>query len=58
LFQTIRGSNSAETFGTLSAMTLPTIPTRLGGPGRPTIARVAERAGVSVPTVSKVINGR
>lgn len=26
--------------------------------GRPTIAHVAEQAGVSVPTVSKVINGR
>ncbi|MFL5682202.1 MAG: LacI family DNA-binding transcriptional regulator, partial [Chloroflexota bacterium] len=25
---------------------------------RPTIARVAAEAGVSVPTVSKVINGR
>jgi DNA-binding LacI/PurR family transcriptional regulator len=39
-------------------MTSPTIPTRQRGPGRPTIAHVAEQAGVSVPTVSKVINGR
>ena len=27
-------------------------------PSRPTIAQVAKQAGVSVPTVSKVINGR
>jgi DNA-binding LacI/PurR family transcriptional regulator len=28
------------------------------GPGRTTIAEIAEEAGVSVPTVSKVVNGR
>jgi DNA-binding LacI/PurR family transcriptional regulator len=39
-------------------MTSPTLETRRGGSGRPTIASVAAQAGVSVPTVSKVINGR
>ncbi|HLU29240.1 MAG TPA: LacI family DNA-binding transcriptional regulator [Glycomyces sp.] len=29
-----------------------------GAPGAVTIAQIAERAGVSIPTVSKVINGR
>ena len=39
-------------------MTSPTVGTKPRDPRRPTIARVAEQAGVSVPTVSKVINGR
>lgn len=39
-------------------MTTPTIEVKQARAGRPTIARVAAQAGVSVPTVSKVINGR
>jgi LacI family transcriptional regulator len=39
-------------------MTTPTIEVKGARAGRPTIARVAAQAGVSVPTVSKVINGR
>ena len=39
-------------------MTSPTLETKRGGSGRPTIANVAAQAGVPVPTVSKVINGR
>lgn len=35
-----------------------TIGARADGSGRPTIARIAAETGVSVPTVSKVINGR
>ena len=36
----------------------PTVPSPENGTGRVTIADVAVAAGVSVPTVSKVINGR
>ncbi len=39
-------------------MTTPDTDTKRRPAGRPTIARVAAQAGVSVPTVSKVINGR
>jgi DNA-binding LacI/PurR family transcriptional regulator len=39
-------------------MTSSTVGTKPGTSRRPTIAHVAEQAGVSVPTVSKVINGR
>ena len=39
-------------------MTSPVTGAKRRASGRPTIARVAAQAGVSVPTVSKVINGR
>jgi LacI family transcriptional regulator len=39
-------------------MTTPKTDMKRRPAGRPTIARVAAQAGVSVPTVSKVINGR
>src|SRR3954454_5535940 len=37
---------------------MPAPRTRTGSPDRPTVAELARLAGVSVPTVSKVINGR
>ncbi len=50
---------SVETFGTLSAMAAPALGPKARRPRRTTtIAQIAEQAGVSVPTVSKVINGR
>ena len=39
-------------------MTSQTIESKRRVAGRPTIANIAAQAGVSVPTVSKVINGR
>src|SRR5690606_19301226 len=49
-------SRSFDERGTRAAMSTPHGPA--GAPGAVTIAQIAERAGVSIPTVSKVINGR
>ena len=50
---------SVESFGILSGMAAPVVGPRSRRPRRTTtIAQIAEQAGVSVPTVSKVINGR
>ena len=51
------GDTLAESCGTIRAMAMRSAVTP-GGPARPTIAEIAAEAGVSVPTVSKVVNGR
>src|SRR5512141_338676 len=52
------GCTGSESFDTLRAMaTTPTAP-RAGAGRQSPIARIAAAAGVSAPTVSKVINGR
>jgi len=48
----------SESFDTMRAMTTSLPAPRTGGRRQSTIARIAAQAGVSVPTVSKVINGR
>ena len=53
MFDGEKSRKLAETSGSF-----PTVPTPENGSGRVTIADVAGAAGVSVPTVSKVINGR